>query len=290
MGPLHWVGLDFGDQLSLNDHLRTALPEPDKRERNQCVFLHLAASYEWYLQGRPRRPPVASRVQTAAQQIRQSEYKEALRRSKEVGNSNTHRGYDLLEALHGVLNAHQDRGFGDMDAFLGLIFAQSNISLVVIEINTAMSTPSHRALVFPDILESIYLGRTMTLGVWRSRTRFLPPSAETTPAARADWAATIGSIVHKSRAGWGSSLGGSEDRTTYELTPCRICDQRIRIPPAEGMSVSSGPTWWAEWNPGTHSTPNPLNPECIPTWAPMAFLGKEPRPHTVPTSGPKLYP
>ena len=53
VGFLHWAGLDFGDQLSLNNHLRTALYEHDKRERNQCLILHLPAAYECFPNGVP---------------------------------------------------------------------------------------------------------------------------------------------------------------------------------------------------------------------------------------------
>ena len=84
VGSLHWVGIDFGDQLSLNDHLRTALFEPYKRERNQCLVLRLAAEYERYLQGCPRRPPPAPRVQTEARLIRHAEYQDSLRCRKAV--------------------------------------------------------------------------------------------------------------------------------------------------------------------------------------------------------------
>ena len=117
VGFLHWIGVDFGDQLSLNNHLRNALPEPDKKERNQCVAIHLAAAYEWYLQGCPERPLSASRVQTSAQQIRQTEYQEALGCSKEIINPDTRREFELLAAVHDVLNDHHGRGFEDLNSF-----------------------------------------------------------------------------------------------------------------------------------------------------------------------------
>ena len=94
-----------------------------------------------------------------------------------------------------------------------------------------MSPPSHRELEVSDNYETINLERTLTLGVWNNRARLLLPSAETTPEAWADWAAAIGPIVHKSRPGWESPRVGGENRTTYELTTCRISAQRIRTPP-----------------------------------------------------------
>ena len=117
VGSAHRVGLDFGDQLSMNDHQRTALSDPEKkRERSQCAILHLAAAYYWYIQGRPRRPHAASRVQTAAQKIRQSEYHEASRCRKEAGNRNKHRDYEIPAELHDVVNAHRDMGFEGLNS------------------------------------------------------------------------------------------------------------------------------------------------------------------------------
>ena len=57
----------------LGDKLRTALSEPEKGERNQCVILHRAAAYEWVPQGCPRRPPPMPRVLTVSTQIRQGD-------------------------------------------------------------------------------------------------------------------------------------------------------------------------------------------------------------------------
>ena len=110
VGILHSIGIDFGDQLTLNNHLRTSLSEPRKLERNQFVILHLADAYELFRQVGPRRPPSASRVQTAAQLIRQEEYHDALRRSKEATVPYARRDYELLPAVRDVINAHHDRG------------------------------------------------------------------------------------------------------------------------------------------------------------------------------------
>ena len=54
VGELSWASVDFGENSPLWDKMRQALPDGEKTERNQCVALHLAAAYEWVLQGRPR--------------------------------------------------------------------------------------------------------------------------------------------------------------------------------------------------------------------------------------------
>ena len=238
-----------------------------------------AAAYERFTQGCPRRPPAASRAESESRQITQGEYQEALQRSKKIERPNTHRDYELRDALHDVLTAHHDRGFGDLNSPLGIIFAKSNISLVAIGIDATTSKPSHRALVFSNNCDAINLDKPLILGVWHNRTRFLPPSAEITPSA---WP-TIGPVVHKSRTGGESSHNGEENRTTYELLPCRICAKRARVPSGLGVSTAAGPIWWTDWNPSTHSTPNPLDSDHIFPWgAQDVYSGQSVKPQWLP--------
>ena len=183
VGSILWAGVDFGDKLSMADHLLKALPEPDKRVRNQCVAMHSTAAYEWLPQGCPRRPPSLALVQSAEQQTIQFEYQEDLRRSKEAQIPQPHRDYELLSVVHDVLNTYRDRVFVDLEAFLGGVFSETNIPLAAfIEIDTSDAPSSHRASIFPTPNKDIPMGRTLTLGVWGNRARFLPPSTETTAA------------------------------------------------------------------------------------------------------------
>ena len=57
VGELGWAGIDFGGNFPIGAKMRRALSEGEKIERNQCAVLQLAESYEWVLQGCPRRPP-----------------------------------------------------------------------------------------------------------------------------------------------------------------------------------------------------------------------------------------
>ena len=95
----------------------------------------------------PPETPSASRAQTEPRPIRQTEYQEALRCSKAVRIPQTPRDYELLHAARDVLNVHRDRGFEWPNSFLGAIWAEYNISLIVIEIDTATSPASNRAMV-----------------------------------------------------------------------------------------------------------------------------------------------
>lgn len=83
-GSLHWVSADFCEQLSHGAHLRPSLFELGRIEQNHFAALHLSESYEWVLQGRPRRPPPATRVQTVAMQLLQDEFQEAALRMAQI--------------------------------------------------------------------------------------------------------------------------------------------------------------------------------------------------------------
>ena len=94
-------------------------------------------------------------MQTSAQKIRQAEYHEALDCSKEVTKPDTRRDFELLAAVHDVLNAHHGRGCADLNSFAGSLSHLSNISSVALEIDATVQPASHRALVFSDHHESL---------------------------------------------------------------------------------------------------------------------------------------
>ena len=56
IGGVRWAIIDFGEDLNLGGILRVALEESEKTERNQRGIIHLAAAYEWVLQGVPGGP------------------------------------------------------------------------------------------------------------------------------------------------------------------------------------------------------------------------------------------
>ena len=69
MGDLHWLSLNFGENLNLGDILRVALSGRNKIERSLCAIAQLSESYDWVLQGCPRGRPSLSRVPTAGMQL-----------------------------------------------------------------------------------------------------------------------------------------------------------------------------------------------------------------------------
>lgn len=74
IGNFQFLCVDMGFEPPLGVHLRTALGEPDKIERNQCVCAHLALGMEWVSQGRQRRIPNKSWVVILPAQIRSAEF------------------------------------------------------------------------------------------------------------------------------------------------------------------------------------------------------------------------
>ena len=123
IGSLHWAIIHFGEDRHLGGKLRIALEEAESVERNQCVIIHLAAAYGWVLQGRPRRPPEATRAQKAGLQIRQQEYQPALKCAHRLRNPSTQRDRELISARD-VLSPPHDRGFGVIQLFPDLYLEQ----------------------------------------------------------------------------------------------------------------------------------------------------------------------
>ena len=115
IGELDWLGIDFGENLPMGDKLRTALSEGGEVECNQRAALHLEASYEWALQGRPRGHPSLSRVQTVGTLLRQEESQEAFDRMTTSCEPAGLRDFEVASSARDVISAHRDRGFEDLD-------------------------------------------------------------------------------------------------------------------------------------------------------------------------------
>ena len=194
IGNLFWTGIDFGETSHLGNKPRAALSEPGKSERNQCVILHLAAAYEWVLQGCPRRPPALSRVRTVGAQIRQEEYQQSLLFMESAPEPSTLRDFELSSSAHDALSAHHDRSFEDLNLFPIDMFKELNMALVVIELRKDSTSLTSRALVFSNTPD-FELNRSMVLGVWGNHTRLLPPSSETLPSSWKSRTDTIGILV-----------------------------------------------------------------------------------------------
>ena len=169
VGDLHWMSIDFGENLPLGGKLRTALSEADKVERNQCVVLHMAAAYEWVPQGRPRMPSAMSRVHAIGTQLRQAEFQQAADSMAAARPPISLRDHEVASAAHDVLSGHHDRGFEDMDLFFSASFKDPMMPLVAIELNLAAHPPRSRALALSDSMD-FPIDRAMVLGVWNGHT------------------------------------------------------------------------------------------------------------------------
>ena len=161
----------------------------------EFAFLHLVAAYEWFLHGAPRGAPATTRVQTASQKIRLSEYQEARRHQMSIADRRNQREYESIPDAQDALTAHRYTGFGDMNSFRAQVFLETSTTLVVIEIDMDIIPPVPRALIFPSAPDEFALAKAMTLGVWRDHTPFLLPSAETTPSSWIAWVETVGAVA-----------------------------------------------------------------------------------------------
>ena len=117
IGQLHFLRIDMGFEIPLGVHLRTALGEPGKIEKNQCVCVHLALGLEWASQGFPRRVPTKSRVMILASQLRKVEYQQAQMFMGKCPWPTTRNGAKIPPIAHDVMTSHHDRGFRDIHVF-----------------------------------------------------------------------------------------------------------------------------------------------------------------------------
>ena len=84
VGNLHFMAVDYGDQLRLTESLQLKLSTGETWERNQCAVIEYSAGIEWDAQGRPSRRPVRKRIEVIATQMREQEYQRASETFAEV--------------------------------------------------------------------------------------------------------------------------------------------------------------------------------------------------------------
>ena len=160
--------------------MRMALSEAEKSARIQRAILPVAESYErphpppqWC----PRGGPSLSRLPTVGAQLRRSEYQQASMCMHTPADPVCLRGFEIASSARDAMSPHQDRGFGDLDSPLSVIFKEPIMSLDVLELNQKENRPMSRAMFISDSRD-FSLDKVTVIGVWGSHTRFLFPSAE----------------------------------------------------------------------------------------------------------------
>ena len=77
IGNLYYSAIDLGESITVSTQLQQALGLPGLFEFNQCVLLHLAASYVWTEQGRINRAPHRGPIDSLAAHLRSVEFQQA---------------------------------------------------------------------------------------------------------------------------------------------------------------------------------------------------------------------
>ena len=214
-------------------------------------MLHLAAAYEWVLQGCPRRPPGVARVRAVGSQLRQAEFRQAPGYQRNSSLPSCLGEFEIASSPHDALSARHDRGFEDLDLFFGPTFRDPTIPLVILELGIDNIRQHSRAFVFSDSL-SVSVDKAMVLGVRNGHTRMLMPSAETPPAVWAKWDKVVDSVVRKSWGGWPSMTIMDRTQCNVTLAPCTICSRLVRLPQQGGLHAGTTDNWWGRWNPCSH--------------------------------------
>lgn len=174
-----------------------------------------------------------------------------------------------MSDAHDVLSSHHDSGFGDIQLFFGSLFKTCDVGLVALEVGIEESLAPLRALISPDV-EDFQIDKSMVLGVWGNRARFLMPTAEKLPTSRRDRRGVFEYIIANPWVNWQEAITGDVNplRVHYELQPWRICSHSPRAPPTMNLrSSGTHAEWRAQWNPSTHANPYPIGLECSVDWA-----------------------
>ena len=193
IGGHHFLRVDMGYDVPLGTKMRTALGEPDKLERNHCVFAHLALGMEWVDQGRPRRIPNKSRVMSLASLIRSAELQQAQMFMKVREKPETKDGSKLFPIAHDVMSSHRGRNFQDVNlALSNTEISVDNRDVRILDLESRHNKTMIKVYQFGDMVQQTGLGMSINLLVWRGHMRFLLPPTDTRIANWMDLDAHVG--------------------------------------------------------------------------------------------------
>ena len=229
----------MGYEIPLGVRIRTAIGEPDKVEKNQCAFAHMALGLEWMAQGRPRRTPDKNRAMTAATQIRSAEYQRAqefmLGRSQPYSKVTA----ELFPLAHDVMTSNHDRNFHDTPLFLeGLGLGLHQHVVRIFDLEWWGNHATINVHQFGDLDQQTGLDAITNLIVWRGHMGFLPPSSDTRPTRWRDWQQQVGNVIVHEWIPWQSVLDDDEEKP--RVIPLPLVLRAIKC------AVSS----YLNWTPG----------------------------------------
>ena len=228
IGNLYLLRIDMGYEIPLGVHLRTALGEPDKLEKNQCVCVHMALGIEWITQGRPRRIPDKNMVMIVASQVRSAEYQQSQEFMTRCSQPRSESSAKLFSLAHDVMTASHDRNFQDIHLFLdGLDMGMHRQVVRIFDLEWRGNHTTINVHQFGDMDQQIGLDMSINLIVWRGHMRFLLPSADTRPTSWRDWQKKVSSVIIHDWAPWHQVL--AEDTEQPRLIPLRPCSTCFKL-------------------------------------------------------------
>ena len=222
IGNIHFSRVDMGYEIPLSLHLRTALGEPGKVEKNQCACVPLALGMEWMAQGRRRGITDKTRVTTLDAQLRSAEYQKAQEFMTRCTRPYSKITAKLFSLAHDVMPPNVDRnshGFHLFFAGMELTLHKHAVRVFDLEWrgnHTAINAHQHGG---PE--QRIDLDTVINLIVWRGHMGFLLPSSDTQPTSWRDWQQQVDHVTVDEWGPWDSAMDGDkEESPTVPLYPC----------------------------------------------------------------------
>ena len=117
IGPLHFCAIDYGDTLSLPEHMQQKVLAVDKEERNQCTLLAVAAGII-ALDLKSGNIPARTRTAKLAAQLRYREWTVAHPICESQGEAKSYNARTLCSLSHDILHPNHDRDYRSLSIFL----------------------------------------------------------------------------------------------------------------------------------------------------------------------------
>ena len=258
MGSQRFDVIDFGENTLLSKSTQKAIGAVERKEKNQCVMLHLGAALMWQLKGRGKNVPNRGWIYHQAMQIREEEVSQAKEADRSIGEPKNAKEQLILSHAHDALQANHDRDFRGIFLFLCAFWKElaPQVGLRVFDVGRGCQQHEVTVHVFspeapkgePEYLDLVAFRRHM---------RWAKPCKDVPKTKWRDWRREFERIVEYPSCGWQTLRKQAEqENVVLGNYPCGICRKREKVSAESALynAVELGsvnnedPVVWAEPN------------------------------------------
>ena len=134
IGCLNFRAVGYGDTIRPSERGRIELGNPDARERNQCVLLHVVDGTQWESEGGGDGIPFLQKVLAEAEEWRKEEFGQAKESIGDVEGRTDEFAVELRSVAHDASSNGHDRDYRSFVLFPKALMGRNQINIRVFDL------------------------------------------------------------------------------------------------------------------------------------------------------------